>query len=74
MQNHEVDDPLLRVREIVSNPRANPPYSGLLPIGRTKFLRLVKAGVLPAPVRIGARGVYWKRSDIDRVRSSGAAG
>jgi predicted DNA-binding transcriptional regulator AlpA len=74
MQNLELDDLLLRVREIVSNPHAKPPHAGLLPIGRTKFLKLVKAGVLPQPIRIGARGVYWKKSDIDRVRSSGAAG
>ena len=74
MQTPELDDLLLRVREIVSNPRAEPPHVGLLPIGRTKFLKLVKAGVLPQPIRIGARGVYWRKADIDRVRSSGTAG
>jgi hypothetical protein len=67
------DDPLLSVCEIVRDLNTDPPRHGLLPIGRTKFLKLVKAGVLPQPIRIGARGVYWRKSDIDRVRSSGAA-
>lgn len=67
------NDPLLRVSDIVSDRNASPPRIGLLPIGRTKFLKLVRAGVLPQPIRLGARGVFWRRSEIERVRSQRGA-
>jgi hypothetical protein len=73
MQYAPDDDSLLKVREIVRDTNADPPRPGLLPIGRTKFLRLVRAGLLPQPIRLGARGVFWKRSDIERIREHGVA-
>jgi predicted DNA-binding transcriptional regulator AlpA len=62
----ESGDKLLRLQEIVSNPRAKSPNTGLLPMGRSKFLELVKAGVLPQPIRLGTRSHYWRKSDIER--------
>lgn len=36
----------------------------ILPIGRTTFLNKVKAGEYPKPVKLGARSVAWRASDI----------
>ncbi len=36
----------------------------ILPIGRTSFLNGVKDGTYPRPVKLGARSVAWKVSEI----------
>lgn len=34
-------------------------------LGKTQLYRLIRAGEFPPPVRIGARGVRWRRADLD---------
>jgi hypothetical protein len=65
------DDDLLRVREIVRDPRTG--HEGLVPVGRSKWLALAKAGKIPKPIRIGTRGVFWRWADVRRVRDEGIA-
>jgi prophage regulatory protein len=52
----------LRLVQILGNPKTNTPP--LLPIGRTTFLNRVKDGTYPQPVRLGARTIAWRVSDI----------
>lgn len=37
---------------------------GLIPVGRTTFLKRVKEGIYPKPVKISDRTVAWKVEDI----------
>jgi hypothetical protein len=69
------DDDLLRVDEIVRPPKGkrDPAHKPLLPLSRTAFLTGVKLGILPQPIRFGVRGVYWRVSDLRRVRDQGVA-
>lgn len=46
---------------------------GLLPLSRATIFALVKAGTFPKPVRIGARAVAWRLSDIDAYLGEAAA-
>lgn len=42
-----------------------PSVSTRVGLSRATIYRLLKAGAFPAPVRIGARSVAWRASDID---------
>ncbi|EBQ8802802.1 AlpA family phage regulatory protein [Escherichia coli] len=37
----------------------------LYPVSRATLARQVKAGIFPAPVRIGARRVAWRLADVE---------
>lgn len=52
----------LRLPQIVGDKKNNIP--AILPIGKSTFLKRVKDGVFPAPVRLGERTVAWKVEDI----------
>lgn len=54
----------LKIWHIIGNPKAQPPIPALLPVGRTTFLKRVKDGTYPSPIRLGARSVAWRVSDI----------
>ena len=41
-----------------------------LPYSRSRWYAGVKSGEFPKPVRLGARAVAWKRSQIDALISS----
>jgi prophage regulatory protein len=59
-QIHEAS--LLRLWQIIGDKKTNTPP--LLPIGRTTFLNRVKDGTYPQPVKLGARTIAWRASDI----------
>ena len=59
-----MDDPasfkkkrLLRLPEVLER----------IPYKRSRFLELVRQGVFPKPVKLGARAVAWPESQIDAV-------
>jgi len=63
----------LRIWDIVSNPSKG--TTGLLPIGRSSFLKGVKEGRYPKPVKLGPRTTAWRVSDIhDLLMSFGGGG
>jgi len=45
-----------------------------IPYKRSRFLALVKDGVFPKPIKLGARAVAWPESQIDAVVARLAAG
>jgi predicted DNA-binding transcriptional regulator AlpA len=55
---------LLRLWQIVGDKKKGIP--ALLPIGKTVFWQRVKAGIYPAPVRLG-RTVCWRYRDIMEI-------
>jgi len=54
----------VKLHSIIGDKTANPPIPALLPVGRTTFLNRVKDGTYPQPVKLGARSVAWRVSDI----------
>ena len=52
---------LLRLKHIIGDPSKGEP--GLVPIGRTAWHKLVKAGKVPPPLKIG-RIALWRRDDV----------
>jgi len=58
------DSALLRIDQIVGNPKANPPIPALVPVGRSTWWTGVKTGRFPKPIKLGARTTVWRKSDI----------
>lgn len=58
--------PLLRLPAILGDKAANPPTEPLVPVCRSTWWKWVRAGIAPAPVRIGPRAVAWRSEDIAR--------
>lgn len=53
-----------KLAHIIGNPKSTPPIPALLPISRTTFLNRVRGGEYPQPIKLGARSVAWKASEI----------
>lgn len=55
---------LLRINQILGNPKANPPIPPLIPVSKSTWWAGVAAGRYPQAVRIGRRCTAWKASEI----------
>lgn len=61
----------LRLRQIIGDPKAEPPIPPLIPIKKTCWWEGVKSGRFPKPVKIGnGRGTFWKVEDIRALIAS----
>lgn len=67
-------DPLLRIQDIVGNPRKGKP--ALIPVTRQTWWQWEKEGILPEPVQLTPSLKAWRASDItrfisERIKSGG---
>lgn len=60
----------LRLKQIVGDPKAEPPIPAILPISRTSFLNGVKSGKYPKAVKLGERTTAWRVEDIRELINS----
>ena len=60
-------DEILRLNEIVGDEDGIPARKGLFPVSRSTWLRGVRAGIYPKPIRLSQRRVGWLRSDIEAL-------
>jgi len=60
----------LRLKQIVGDPKAEPPIPAILPISRTSFLNGVKSGKYPKSVKLGERTTAWRVEDIRELINS----
>ena len=49
---------------LIGNPDANPPIPPLYPVSRSTWLKGIKEGRYPQPVRLSAKKIAWRRSDV----------
>ena len=55
----------LRLPQIIGTRKTNPPTPPLIPVGRSTWLKGVKDGRYPAPVKgLGSRITVWRVEDI----------
>jgi predicted DNA-binding transcriptional regulator AlpA len=59
-------DKLLRLPQVLAP-------EGPIPVGRTRWWAGVRSGEYPAPVRLGAKLVAWRASDIAALVANGPA-
>lgn len=62
---------LLRLRDIIGNPKATPPITPLIPVCRSTWLSGVRSGRYPKPIKLGLRVTVWRLCDIEQLISSG---
>lgn len=55
---------LLRLKQIVGDPKANPPIDPLVPVGRSTWWAGVKSGRYPKPLKLGPNTTVWRAADI----------
>lgn len=55
---------LLRLHQIIGDPKANPPVPPIIPVGKSSWWAGVKSGRYPAPVKLGPRTTCWRVEDI----------
>lgn len=54
----------LRLKQILGDPKSNPPIMPILPVGKSTWWQGVKSGRFPQPVKIGKRITVWRAEDI----------
>jgi hypothetical protein len=64
----------LREKQIVGDPKANPPIPAIIPISQSAWRSGVRAGLYPAPVKIGKKAIAWRIADIRRLIATGVEG
>ena len=60
-------DEILRLNEIVGDEDGSSSRKGLFPVSRSTWLRGVRTGIYPQPIRLSQRRVGWLRSDIEAL-------
>jgi predicted DNA-binding transcriptional regulator AlpA len=63
----------LRLRQIIGDPKANPPIPPIVPVSKSTWWQGVREGRYPQPTRaLGARITAWAASDIRRLVDAAA--
>lgn len=56
---------LLRLSQIIGDPKANPPIPPIIPVKKSCWWSGVKSGRFPQPVKLpGVRATFWRVEDI----------
>lgn len=62
---------LLRLEQIIGNPKAKPPIPPIIPVCATSWWSGVRAGRYPPAVKLGPRTTAWKAEDVRRLIEQG---
>jgi predicted DNA-binding transcriptional regulator AlpA len=49
----------VRLKQIIGDPKANPPIPALIPVSKTTWWDGVKSGRFPKPVKLSKRTTAW---------------
>ena len=67
MADHLPQTGFLRQRQILGDPKAQPPIPAIIPVGKSTWWAGVKSGRFPQPVKLGPRTTAWRVEDIRRL-------
>lgn len=62
--------PLVRLSQILGDPKSNPSIEPIIPVSRSCWLAGVKSGRFPKPVKLSAKAVAWSSLDIQTLLDS----
>jgi predicted DNA-binding transcriptional regulator AlpA len=57
----------LRLRQILGDPKANPPIPAIIPISKSSWWEGVRTGRYPHGHKLGPRTTAWKVEDIRAI-------
>lgn len=58
---------LLRLKQIIGNPKAAPPIKPRIPISASSWWAGIKAGIYPPGIKLSPRVTVWSEDDIDAL-------
>ena len=62
---NETDIPrLLRLKQIIGDPRSNPPIEPIIPISKSAWWEGVKSCRYPKAIKLGANTTVWREDDV----------
>jgi prophage regulatory protein len=62
---------LLRIKQILGDPKAEPPIPPIIPVSKSTWWAGVKIGRFPQPVKLGPRITAWRAADIREMIEPG---
>lgn len=65
MNLHETG--FLRLRQILGDPKTNPPTPAIIPVSKSTWWKGVQDGRYPRPVKLSKRCSAWRTSDIENL-------
>ena len=54
----------LRLKQIIGDPKAEPPIQPILPISKSSWWGGVKSGRFPKAMKIGANTTVWREDEV----------
>ena len=58
---------LLRLKQIIGDPKANPPIEAIIPISKSSWWEGVKTGRYPEAIKLGANTTVRREDDVRRL-------
>lgn len=62
---------LLRLSQIVGDPKANPPVPPIIPVAKSTWWAGVRTGRYPKPVKLSPGVTAWRAEDIQKLVDGG---
>jgi predicted DNA-binding transcriptional regulator AlpA len=60
----------VRLKQIIGDPKADPPIPAVIPVSRSTWYEGIKAGRFPKPVKLGPRTSAWRVEEIRQLVST----
>ena len=57
----------LCLKNIIGDPKANPPIPAIIPISKSSWWNGIKSGRYPKPIKLGENTTVWKENDIRKL-------
>ena len=70
MANYLPETGYLRLRQIIGNPKADPPIPPLIPVSRSTWWAGVASGRFPQSLKLGPNTTVWRVEDIRNLISN----
>ena len=70
-QNHIPENGLLRLKQILGDPKSDPPIPPIIPVSKSTWWLGVKNFRFPQPIKLSKRCTAWRVEDIRALIAGG---
>ena len=61
---------LLRLKQILGDPKADPPVESIIPISKSSWWDGISKGKYPKPIKLSENTTVWREDDIRKLIDS----
>ena len=61
---------LLRLKQILGDPKADPPVEPIIPISKSSWWDRISKGKYPKPIKLSENTTVWREDDIRKLIDS----